>query len=450
MSAPLLLTCLFEIGKIRFLSVLLILVTIWPSLAMTESQGKRRIALVIGNSAYEHVPRLVNPGNDARLIASTLRTVGISTVTLDLDLDLSAMQAALSTFAADAAEADWAIIYFAGHGIEKDGTNYLIPTDARLSSSSHLPNESIQLEHLLTAAAGARALKLVILDACRENPFARPIETHAMRSIGRGLAKVEPSGILVAYAARAGQEAEDGITGNSPFAAAFAATLQEPGLEVGKLFRKVRDRVLLATNGRQEPFTYGSLPADDFYFLPPNTQATLPSAAAQPATAQTGYAVQLATFRLEADAAREFRHLQARHPQLLGMLQHAIQRADLGASGVFYRLGVGPLGSKTQARRLCKSLVAVGEKDCTVRQHPLSAFPKTTHGLELQDQLKRTKIQDRINPEELPHSTGYLPTIDGTRGLRLGLRNVHQPHPPGLALKASRGIAPTISMTVPD
>ena len=90
-----------------------------------------------------------------------------------------------------------------------------------------------------------------------------------MRSIGRGLARVEPSGILVAYAARAGQQAEDGTSGNSPFAAALAATLQEPGLEVGKLFRKVRDRVLLATNGRQEPFTYGSLPAEDYYFVTP-------------------------------------------------------------------------------------------------------------------------------------------------------------------------------------
>jgi uncharacterized caspase-like protein len=141
----------------------------------------------------------------------------------------------LSTFATEAAEADWAIIYFAGHGIEKEGTNYLIPTDANLSSSAHLANESIQLEHLLTAAADARALKLVIIDAFRENPFARQLEIHAMRSVGRGLAGVGPSGILVTYAARAGQEADDGTTGNSPYAAALAAALQEPGLEVGKM-----------------------------------------------------------------------------------------------------------------------------------------------------------------------------------------------------------------------
>src|SRR5262245_50276694 len=223
----------------RFLSVLFVLLALRPWHASAQAQDKRRIALVIGNSTYEHVPRLLNPGNDARLIASTLRKIGISTVTLDLDLDYAGMQAALSTFAAEAAEADWAIIYFAGHGIEKDSTNYLIPTDARLSSSSHLANESIQLEHLLTAAAGARALKLVILDACRENPFARQIEIHAMRSIGRGLARVEPSGVLVAYAAKAGQQAEDGTSGNSPFAAAFAVTLQEPGLEVGKIFHNL-------------------------------------------------------------------------------------------------------------------------------------------------------------------------------------------------------------------
>jgi Caspase domain/SPOR domain len=404
---------------IRLLSVLYILVILWPSLALAEPQDKRRIALVIGNSAYEHVPSLINPGNDARLIASTLEKIGISTVTLDLDLDHAEMLAALSRFAREAATADWAIIYFAGHGIEKEGTNYLIPTDAKLTSSSHLSNESIELEHLLTAAAGAKALKLVILDACRENPFARQIEIHAMRSIGRGLARVEPSGILVAYAARAGQQAEDGTSGNSPFAAALAATLQEPGLEVGKIFRKVRDRVLLATNGRQEPFTYGSLPAEDYYFVTPTAgvseqdkvpapvpprpkkQVALPPAEAKPAPAPTGYVVQLATFRLEADAAREFRRLQSRYPQLLGMLRHAIQRADLGASGVFYRLGIGPLGTKNKARRLCKSLVAAGEKDCTVRQHPLSASTNLTHGLQLQEPLN-TKIQDRIKPEQLP------------------------------------------------
>src|SRR5262245_43011572 len=102
-----------------------------------------------------------------------------------------------------------------------------------------------------------------------------------------------------------------------PSLPALATTLQEPGLEVGKLFRKVRDRVLLATNGRQEPFTYGSLSADDYYFVPPNTQAALPPSGAQ--TAQTGYVAQLATFRVEADAAREFRRLQLQHPQLLGM-----------------------------------------------------------------------------------------------------------------------------------
>ena len=130
MSATFVLTCLF-ISQIRLLSVLLILFTLWPSLATAQSEDKRRVALVIGNSAYEHVPRLINPGNDARLIASTLETIGISTVTLDLDLDHAEMQAALSRFAREAATADWAIIYFAGHGIEKEGTNYLIPTDAK-------------------------------------------------------------------------------------------------------------------------------------------------------------------------------------------------------------------------------------------------------------------------------------------------------------------------------
>jgi uncharacterized caspase-like protein len=160
------------------------------------------------------------------------------------------------------------VIYYAGHGIEVGGVNYVIPIDAELKTSSHVEEEALPLERVLSKVEGASKLRLVILDACRDNPFAQRIASAGgTRSVGRGLGRVEPSGgIMVAYSARDGHVAQDGDGANSPFAQAFVHHLEEPGVEVGLLFRKVHDAVLTKTNGEQEPFTYGALPAEALYF----------------------------------------------------------------------------------------------------------------------------------------------------------------------------------------
>ncbi len=232
----------------------------------------RRIALIIGNSTYAGVPALKNPPTDARAIADTLTGLGFEKVTLKLDMDRQATWAALAEFADDAARADWAVVYYAGHGIELDGQNYLIPVDAKLDSDRRVLFETVPLDHVVEATAGARKFRLVILDACRNNPFLQTMTRVAStRSIGRGLSRVEPQGgVLVAYAAKAGEVALDGDTGNSPFVVALIEQLRQPGVEVGFLFRKVRDSVLDLTNGTQEPYTYGSLPGrEELYFNPP-------------------------------------------------------------------------------------------------------------------------------------------------------------------------------------
>ena len=229
---------------------------------------ERRVALIIGNGAYAHVPALSNPPNDARMIGEALRSVGFTSVRTETDLRRDALINALKTFAAEAEGADWAVVYFAGHGIEVAGANWLIPVDAALKTDRDVQFEAVSLEQVMGAVESTKQLGLVILDACRDNPFAAQMRvTIAGRSITRGLAAIEPRrGALVAYAAKHGQVALDGTGANSPFVSALVRNLQRPGVEINKVFRLVRDDVLAATNDRQEPFVYGSLPARDFFF----------------------------------------------------------------------------------------------------------------------------------------------------------------------------------------
>jgi uncharacterized caspase-like protein len=206
--------------------------------------------------------------NDARAIAASLRRLGFAEVGERYNLNLAGMVEALKSFGDKAADADWAVVYYAGHGIELGGITYLLPTDARLARDTHVPDEALPLDRVLSKVETARKLRLVILDSCRTNPFvSKMARTVASRSIGRGLGRIEPEGgVLVAYSAKHGTVALDGAGINSPFAEALLAHLEEPGLELQFLFRKVRDRVLASTQRAQEPFLYGSLSSESLYF----------------------------------------------------------------------------------------------------------------------------------------------------------------------------------------
>ncbi|WP_439409556.1 caspase family protein [Bradyrhizobium sp. DASA03076] len=243
--------------------------------------AEKRVALVIGNSAYKSAPRLTNPVNDATLVGGMFKTAGFDNADVRLDLNASDMRRALREFASRTRDADVAVIYYAGHGIELDGTNYLIPTDAALETDTDVLDEAFPLDRVLFAIEPAKQLRLVILDACRDNPFAKTMKrTVASRAIGRGLAKVEPTSpnTMIAFAAKAGSTASDGDAKNSPFATALVERLPTPGLDLGKAFRFVRDDVLKATGNKQEPFVYGSLGGDDVSLVPAKPIAAGPQA----------------------------------------------------------------------------------------------------------------------------------------------------------------------------
>ena len=229
----------------------------------------RRIALVIGNGAYRNVQPLDNPPRDAKLIAAALRDVGFQAVTISNDLTRDKFFEALGAFASEAEKADWAVVYYAGHGFEVGGINYLVPVDARLAVDKDAETEAVAREQVLAAVGGARSLRLVLLDACRNNPFAPTMQrTIALKLVDKGFSNIEPSaGFMVVYAAKHGETALDGDGADSPFALALAHDLKEPRVEVRKLFDIVRDDVWNATKHAQQPFTYGSPPGrEDFYF----------------------------------------------------------------------------------------------------------------------------------------------------------------------------------------
>jgi tetratricopeptide (TPR) repeat protein len=240
-----------------------------PAQAVIQTQG-RRVALVIGNGNYQHTAKLTNPVRDAQAVAASLRAIGFQTVTVGNDMSRDKLIGALRSFVREAENAEWAMVYYAGHGIEVGGVNYLIPVDAKLETDRDASFEAVSLEQVLTAVDSARKIKLVVLDACRDNPFAAQMRrSTATRSIGRGLSRIEPEGAtLVVYAAKHGQTALDGSGTNSPFAAALVNRMAAPGVEINKVFPLIRDDVMEATAGRQEPFTYGSLPGrEDFFFV---------------------------------------------------------------------------------------------------------------------------------------------------------------------------------------
>ncbi|MHC4045954.1 caspase family protein [Bradyrhizobium sp. 23AC] len=233
--------------------------------------AEKRVALVIGNSAYKNTLRLTNPVNDAALVGDMFKKAGFDAVDVKTDLNASEMRRTLRDFAGRVRDADMAVIYYAGHGIELDGNNYLIPTDAMLETDGDVLDETVALDRALFAVEPAKRLRLVILDACRDNPFAKTMKRMvASRAIGRGLAKVEPTSpnTMIAFAAKAGSTASDGDSRNSPFATALVEHLPKPGLDLRKAFGFVRDDVLKNTGSRQEPYVYGSLGGDDVPLVP--------------------------------------------------------------------------------------------------------------------------------------------------------------------------------------
>ncbi len=226
----------------------------------------RKVALVIGNSDYANTSRLANPVNDIRIIAASARQAGFDDVTIAADLSVNDFQKAMRDFRAKADGADVAMVYFAGHGIEAQGKNWLIPTDAQLKSDLDLPYEAINLDRLMESVSGAQ-IRMVVLDSCRNNPFGRSWRSGT-RAVVNGLAGVEADDVLVIFAAAPGQTAADGTAGNSPFATSLAKRLPQPDVPVQLLGGLIRDDVLAATGGSQRPFVSASITGTPVYLVP--------------------------------------------------------------------------------------------------------------------------------------------------------------------------------------
>lgn len=258
-------------------------------LACSPAHAQKRVALVIGNSAYANVTKLPNPSRDAAAVEGMLRTAGFDVVQRVTDLSGVAMRRALRDFSDQVRDADIAVVFYAGHGIEVNGSNYLVPVDAVLERDIDVEDETVSLDRIGQMLEQAKRLRLIILDACRDNPFAKSMKrTLATRSIGRGLAKVEiqSSDTLVAYAAKAGSTAGDGDGQNSPYTRALIEHLATPGLDVRLALGRVRDTVLKSTNNRQEPFVYGSLGGAEISLVPgdakPSVSPPVQAAPVQP------------------------------------------------------------------------------------------------------------------------------------------------------------------------
>jgi hypothetical protein len=256
------------------MAVAVLLLLTGPLLPAGPANANDRVALVIGNGAYRDVAPLPNPPNDAKAVAQALRRIGFSVVD-GYDLTFTQMAERLRAFGRATETASVAMVFYAGHGLQVNGHNYFLPVDARVQREQDLSYDALSLDVILEEAEGARQLRIIILDACRDNPFAAriaraPGATRAIK-VTEGLAQVGDIGrnTLVAYATAANALAEDGAGGHSPYTTALLKHIETPGLEINLLFGRIRDSVFDATGGRQTPFTYGSLGGEPFYLIPP-------------------------------------------------------------------------------------------------------------------------------------------------------------------------------------
>jgi hypothetical protein len=311
---------------------------LWINPATAES----RLALVIGNSAYKTVTALPNPANDARVMGVMLRAAGFELVDAP-DLSQADMRRALRDFAANVAlkgPDTVALVYFAGHGLQIEGENYLVPVDAKIEREADVAIEAVRLADVMAALASTPSrTRIVILDSCRNNPF-----SSISKTTGRGLAIVDaPTGSIVSYATAPGMEALDGAGDNSPFTAALVDVAKEPNLPIEQALKRIRLNVHNATEGRQTPWESSSLTSDFAFFGSPSATvasgaATLPKAigAAASAGKPAGFwrkqlqgrspqeAFEFVILEDDADAYEEFLSLHAKTafaPRVRGLLE---------------------------------------------------------------------------------------------------------------------------------
>ena len=263
-------------SRIRKAGACLAILLILQLIAGSVEAREKRIALVVGIANYETIPSLKNTLNDSELIARTLESLSFE-VTKLTNAGLEQFRGTINDFAFRSETADVALVYFAGHGMEVGGQNLLIPADSTAKNRREAAATSVSLKEILAAVDRARQLRIVILNSCRDDPFREEGEQQVTVTVSgnRSIGMAPPSperGTLVAYAAKDGAVALDGEGENSPFALALSQNLSAPNIEIGLMFRQVRDAVLRETRNQQEPHTYGSLSGDPYFLAGSNQQ----------------------------------------------------------------------------------------------------------------------------------------------------------------------------------
>jgi uncharacterized caspase-like protein len=256
-------------------------------LSADPAAAEKRVALVVGNSAYQNVRQLDNPRNDATLIAETLSGLGFTLVggRAQLDLDKTALDVDVQNFGRQIQGADVALFYYAGHGVQVNGSNYLVPVGANPTREADVDFQMVDVNLVLRQMQGSGTrLNVVILDACRNNPFGG----RGLRSADGGLAQLRaPEGTLISYATQPGSVAQDGSDGHSPYTKALATTIKRAGLDIFQTFNQVGLTVKRETGGSQQPWVSSSPIDGSFYFVAPAAAGAKIATAPEPQSADT-------------------------------------------------------------------------------------------------------------------------------------------------------------------
>lgn len=339
----------------------------------------RRMALVIGMSAYTSISPLKNTAADARAVADMLQRLGF-TVDLAVDIPLAQMRETVSAFSRKTETSDIALVYYAGHGVEAAGENYLVPVDIDVDDPAKIPEQALSLSAVLHSVEHARKMRIVILDSCRNNPFPALVTAAAAKAVslgGDGLSAPDPSqGMLVVYAAEGGKVALDGDGDHSPFATAILENLPRPNIEIGLVFRQIRDRVMSLTANRQQPHFYGSLSGAPFFLAGEDAAvADIADKASQWQALKPDQEMQLAALASDGDT-RAMLGLgyvaltpdsQKFHPEkAFDLFRRAAEAGDAEAMfelGKLYEKGIGTPQNTAEAIRLYKRSADLGFAD---------------------------------------------------------------------------------------
>jgi uncharacterized caspase-like protein len=365
-------------------------------IVVTQAAAERRVALVVGNSQYAYTPALPNPRNDADDIANTLKNVGFEVV-VGYDLDHIKFARLIDDFARTLDGADVGLFFYAGHGLQFNDKNYLVTTEARLESTFQVGSETIELDAVIRLMEAKAQTNLIFLDACRNNPLSDNLKRNLAAinravTVGRGLARIEPTGrdTLVAFSAAPGQEAADGRGRNSPFTAALLQHLPKPGLEVSVMLKEVTADVRRDTNNTQRPQQLSDM-SKTFYFAkaePEAVTAPPPLAAAPPVASTADPVAQFdAQFWQSAEAANECEPIRAYVRQF--------------PNGRFIEL------ARLAERRLCKA----GPEVALPQLSPPGPAPAAASGPSLAAPAAGATTNATLAPTNIPSATPTPPPV---------------------------------------